>query len=270
MFFCVGLSKMRAFCLVLLGARSAPPRHASGLAGSLRKLAEMSPPTSSVVTAIDTEDHQTLTAAPRAGTKDLPPRKGTGSPQSSRGSFSGRIQRSASPAITPSEQAPTESSGRSAALPGGQGKPQKADASSASSDLPGAETDGDLIDRVAAAAAAPEAPGGELFFLQQEYRESAPADRSVDLLLSGGLGEHYSGWQAHAGDGSQGGSREPRQSRESRGRVEVQQPLRSHSLSLSRVSSTGSAADSWLDGKHLLDAITTSSRTGWTPSSSDQ
>eukprot|EP01043_Picozoa_sp_COSAG02_P017803 COSAG02_NODE_816_length_16859_cov_15.645764_9_plen_254_part_00 len=243
------------------GARSAPPRHASGLAVSLRKLAEMSPPTSSQAASAsaDTEEHQSLTPAPSASTKDLPPRKGMGSPQSSRASLGASVQ------------APTESSGRSAALPGGRGEPQKTeDASSASSDRPGAETDDDLIDRVAVAAAAPEVSGGELVFPQQEYEASAPAERSVDLLLSGGLGQHYSDWAAHAGDGLQGGSRDRRQSEDNRGRVDVQQPSRTHSLSLSRVSSAVSAADSWLDGKNLLDAVTTSSRTGWKPSSSDR
>ncbi len=243
-----------------LGAPTAPPRHASGLAGSLRKLAEMNPPTSSMPTAsarADTEEHQSLASAPSTSTKDLPPRKGTGSPQSPRASLGASVQ------------APTESSGRSAALPGGRGEPQNTeDASSTSLDRPGAETDDDLIDRVAAEAAAPEVSDGELFFPQQEYEASAPVERSVDLLLSGGLGQHYSDWAAHAGDGLQGGSRDRRQSGDYRGRVNVQQPPRSHSLSLSRVSSTASAADSWLDGKNLIDAVTTSSRTGWKPASS--
>lgn len=228
---------------------SAPPRHASGLAGSLRKLAEMTPPAR---LSEEATESQSLASAPSASSKHLPPRKGAGSPQPSSANLGAKVQ------------APTVATGaRSAALPGDDGRGLRDVSGTASPEPP--ETDDDLIDRVAAAAAAPEAADGELFFPQQEYREAAPGEHSVNLLLSGGLGQHYTGAALEDdGLGPLEGSSGTQQSGESRGRVEAQQPL--HSLGLSRVSSAASAGDSWLDGKHLLEAVTTSSRTDWKPS----
>ena len=196
------------------------------------------------------KESQSLASAPSASSKHLPPRKGAGSPQPSGASFGAKVQ------------APRTGE-RGAALPGDDGRGLRDASGTASTEPP--ETDDDLIDRVAAAAAAPEAADGELFFPQQEYREAAPGEHSVDLLLSGGLGQHYAGAALEDdGLGPLEGSSSTRQNLASQGRAEAQQPL--HSLGLSRISSAASAGDSWLDGKHLLEAVTTSSRTDWKPS----
>lgn len=86
----------------------------------------------------------------------------------------------------------------------------------------------------------------------------------MDLLLSGGLGKQYSAGSSRDGDGV-----DQQASSNDTGHYGQRPTLRSSSRTPSRTGSRlgSTASNTWLDGHQLVDAVATSSRTGWTPSS---